>query len=239
MKLLYLFFTLIFFVNICFSNDSGIIAVGGTWVVMKGEHPTIQMVRETIDVNVYGKYYDVIAEFTFKNNGDACDVYMGFPEFGAGDMHGYKHDTTGYIMFSTTVNGKTVEAKREIAKDEMSSGDNYKAYWIKQVSFKSDEIKKIIVKYRSPHGSGISYYGGSENFIQYNFSGGNWCGKVLESKMNIYFHIPVEIVYSPYSPKVTKELDHYTYYRTNWEAEEYFVLSFKIKENKEESSESY
>jgi hypothetical protein len=213
-----------------YSNDSGIRAIGGTWVLIKGEHPSIQMEKETIDMNIYQEYYDVIAKFTFKNNGDACDVYMGFPESGYGDMGGIFDTTTAFLSFSTSVDGVTVKAKREYVKGEYESWDEYRAYWIKQVSFKAGETKKIIVKYRSPLGAGISaFYNGTDNFVRYTFSGGNWQGKVLESKLNIYFHMPVEIRKDE-KFLIKKELDHYTYYRTNWEAEEFFGITFKVKD---------
>ncbi|MCX6163927.1 MAG: hypothetical protein NTU73_03545 [Ignavibacteriae bacterium] len=193
---------------------------------MKDEHPTVQMERETIDMNIYEEYYDVIAQFTFKNNGDACTVYMGFPESGSGDLNGNWDTTSAFLSFSTSVDGVNVTAKRECVRGD----DEYHAYWIKQVSFKKNETKKIVVKYRSPLGGGISaYYNGVDYYVSYTFSGGNWYGKVLESKTNIYFHIPVEIRPNE-KVKIKKELDHYTYYRTNWEAEENFGITFKIKE---------
>lgn len=212
-----------------YSNDSGISAIGGTWVVMKDEHPAVQMESEIIDMNVYAEYYDVIAQFTFKNNGDECTVHMGFPESGYGDMGGPWDKKSAFITFSTSVNGETVTAKREYVKGEFEDWDEYRAYWIKQVSFKKDETKKIIVKYRSPLGSGISaFYNGSDNFVRYTFSGGNWYGKVKESKLDIFFHIPVEV--RPNEKfDLKKELDHYTYVRTNWEAEEFFGVTFNIK----------
>lgn len=212
------------------ANDSGIRAIGGTWMLIKEEHSIIQMERETIDMNIYEDYYDVIAVFVFKNHGDACDVYMGFPESGYGDIGGVFDTTTAFLSFSTSVDGVNVTAKREYVKNEQGSWNEYKAYWIKQVSFKAGETKKIVVKYRSPLGTGISaFYNGSDNFVRYTFSGGNWQGKVLESKMNIYFHIPVDIRPDKRF-EIKKELDHYTYYRTNWEAEEYFGITFRIKD---------
>jgi hypothetical protein len=229
MKKIILIFCIILFLYVpnLFSNDSGIRAVGGSWVVMKDEHPSVQMARETIDMNVYKEYYDVVAEFTFKNNGDACDVYMGFPESGSGDTQGNWDTTTAFLSFSTTVDGVEVTAKRVFVKNEEFE---YGTYWIKQVSFKKNETKKIIVKYRSPLGGGFSNYtGGYENFMGYHFSGGNWHGKVLESKLNIYFQIPVELA-KQQDCNIKKESDHYTYYMTNWEAEEYFSVSFRIKE---------
>lgn len=229
-KIFFCVFAFLLFFKAVYSNDSGIRAIGGSWVLIKGEHPSVQMERETIDINVYSEYYDVIAVFIFKNHGEACDVYMGFPETGYGDMGGLWDTTTAFLSFSTSVDGINVEAKREYVKGEYESWDEYRAYWIKQVSFKENETKKIVVKYRSPLGSGISmYYMGSDKFINYTFSGGNWYGKVEESRMDIYFHIPVEI--RPNEKfEIKKELDHYTYTRTNWEAEEPFGITFRMRD---------
>lgn len=211
------------------SNDSGIIAVGGTWVVMKGEHPSVQMESEKIEMNVYREYYDVTAEFIFRNNGGECSVYMGFPESGFGDMNSYKDSVSAFIKFSTSVDGVNIEAKRERVRGEFNDYDAYLAYWIKEVSFKEGQTRKVTVKYRSPLGTGISaFYNGTDNFVRYTFSGGNWQGKVLESKVNIKFNMPVEI--RPNEQFSIKKVDdHYEYIRTNWEAEEYFGVVFKIK----------
>jgi len=228
-----LFLAIIIFTSInSYSNDSGISAVGGTWVVMKDEHPSIQMERETIDINVYKDYYDVVAVFIFKNHGDACSVFMGFPETGGGDLN-CNADLSCFLMFETSVDGIPTEAKRQLIKND---GDEYLAYWIKEVSFGKDDTKKVIVHYQSPLGSGVSaYYQGSDNFTQYLFSGGNWFGKVEESKLNVNFNIPVIVREKDregniLKPGLKKEADSYTYYRTNWEAEEYFSLWFRIKE---------
>ena len=50
-----------------FANDRGIEGVGGTFRVMKNEHPSIGMVSENIFMDIHPGYYDVIAEFNFKN----------------------------------------------------------------------------------------------------------------------------------------------------------------------------
>lgn len=231
MKKILLLILVLFFVIVPrgYSNDSGIIAVGGTWVVMKGEHPSVQMESEKIEMNVYADYYDVTAEFIFRNNGGECSVYMGFPESGFGDMNSYKDSVSAFIKFSTTVDGVNIEAKRERVRGEFNDYDAYLAYWIKEVSFKEGQTRKVTVKYRSPLGTGISaFYNGSDNFVRYTFSGGNWQGKVKESKLKIYFHIPVEV--RPSEQFDIKKVDeHYEYNRTFWEAEEYFGVVFKVK----------
>lgn len=232
MKKTLLIISVLFFVIVQrgYSNDSGIIAIGGTWVVMKGEHPSIQMERERIEMNIYKEYYDVTAEFTFVNKGGECSVYMGFPESGFGDMNGYVDSVSAFIEFSTSVNGETVEAKRERVKNEFEDYDDYIAYWIKEVSFKDGETKKVVVKYRSPLGTGVSAFNnGPDKFVRYTFSGGNWQGKVLESKLSIKFHMPVEIRANEQF-SIKKVDDHYEYIRTNWEADEQFGVVFKIKD---------
>jgi len=213
------------------SNDSGIIAVGGTWVVMKGEHPSVQMESEKIEMNVYADYYDVTAEFIFRNNGGECSVYMGFPESGFGDMNSYKDSVSAFLRFWTSVDGSEAEAKRERVRGEFNDYDAYQAYWIKEVSFKEGQMRKITVKYRSPLGTGISaFYNGTDNFVRYTFSGGNWQEKVNESNLKIYFHIPVEVRPSE-KFDIKKVDDHYEYNRAFWEAEEYFGIVFKIKDS--------
>lgn len=220
-KSLIFFFILYFLSSECsFSNDSGIAAVGGTWMVMKGEHPSIQMERETIKIDVYKDYYDVEATFIFKNIGDSCSVFMGFPESGGGDVPCHS-DSSCFISFSTSVNGKNVDAVRVMAK---TNEFEYLAYWIKYVHFENKETKKIIVNYRSPIGGRADAY---RYFFTYTFSGGNWFGQVLESKMNIYFHMPVEISKDA-NNNIKKEKDHYSYNRTNWEAQENFFVAYKI-----------
>ncbi|MBI5402920.1 MAG: hypothetical protein HY959_05940 [Ignavibacteriae bacterium] len=222
-------FLLLLSIN-CYSNDSGIIAIGGTWIVMKDEHPSVQMESEKIEMNVYADYYDVTAEFIFKNIGGECSVYMGFPESGFGDMNSYKDSVSAFLKFSTEVDGIMAEVRRERVRGEFNDYDAYLAYWIKEVSFKEGQMRKVTVKYRSPLGTGISaFYNGTDNFVRYTFSGGNWQGKVTESNLKIYFHIPVEV--RPNEKFDLKKVgDHYEYNRTFWEAEEYFGVVFKIKD---------
>jgi hypothetical protein len=205
-----------------YSNDSNIEAVGGTWIVMKGEHPSVQMERETININVFQSYYNVEATFIFRNNGDSCSVFMGFPESGSGAIQ-CDPDSSCFISFSTSVNDETVNAVRIIAVNEESF---YLAYWIKYVKFDRGETKKVKVNYCSPIGGAADTY---NQFVDYKFSGGNWFGKVLESKLNLYFHIPIEINKN-YDNGIKKESDHYTYYRTDWEAEDNFSVSFRALE---------
>jgi hypothetical protein len=233
MKIILLIIPVLFFCvfSTAHSNDSGIIAVGGSWVVMKGKHPSVQMEREKIEMNVYADYYDVTAEFIFRNNGGECSVYMGFPESGFGDMNSYNDSVSAFIKFSTMVDGVTADAKRERVRGEFNDYDAYLAYWIKEVSFKEGQTRKVSVKYRSPLGTGISaFYNGTDNFVRYTFSGGNWQGKVQESNLKIYFHIPVEVRPSE-KFDLKKVNDHYEYNRTFWEAEEYFGIVFKIKDS--------
>ena len=224
---LFLIFVVLLFSQFVYCNDAGIIAVGGRWVHLKTEHVSIQMVKEWININVYKDYYDVDVTFIFENKGDSTTVFMGFPESGYGDMNSAEVvKNSAFMSFSTSVDGVPFTAKREFVNEENFSGDSYLAYWIKQVDFAKNQERKVNVKYRSPVGSGVSnYYRGSDNFIEYNFTGGNWFGKVEESNLTVKFDMPVKIRKNE-SSKIKKKNDEYVYNQKNWEAEEYFKITY-------------
>jgi hypothetical protein len=71
-----------------YANDRGIEGVGGTFRVLKGEHPSIGMISEKIYMDIFPAYYEVKAEFLFKNYSNfPVKVIMGFPESSHGDIN--------------------------------------------------------------------------------------------------------------------------------------------------------
>lgn len=170
-----------------FANDTAVAGIGGTVQPIPGEHPTIQMVRETVRLDLYSDYYDTTADFAFANRGTAASVQMGFPERGYGDIgREYYKKKSGFKNFSTTVDGRSVAASRRFAS-QTEDGD-YLAYWTKTVTFQAGQTKHVQVRYRSNYG-GVSS-GGMNSFVAYNFTGKNWKDKVLESRLVIQFHQP-------------------------------------------------
>jgi hypothetical protein len=67
------------------ANDGAMAGISGAPHFLKGEHPSVRMVREWVWMDVYPNHYTVKATYIFHNRGKATTVQMGFPEFGYGD----------------------------------------------------------------------------------------------------------------------------------------------------------
>jgi hypothetical protein len=167
-------------------NDASVVGAGGRMQLQSKEHKTIQMVREsvtmTIGVPEKNDTYTVVAEFVFTNNGPACTVQMGFPETGEGDLGEYSKKTA-YTNFISRVDGEKVPVKRVLAAT--SNDDQYDAFWVKAVKFGAKQTRKIVVSYTVPF-SGVASPGLNKT-AHYDFTGGNWQGKVLETLLTIRF----------------------------------------------------
>lgn len=163
------------------ANDTSITAIGGTAVALHHEHLFVEMVRETVRLDLHKDTYEVTVDFVFRNHGAARDVLMGFPESGGGmDKEGPLPKDAMIQDFISTVDGTPVSVKRIKATE---SNDAYQAYWTKSVAFGKDQQRKIHVHYRSPYGGGIE-----GTLAAYYFTGGNWRGKVQESVLVITPH---------------------------------------------------
>ena len=157
------------------ANDTSISGVGGSVVALRTEHSSVQMVRETVRLDLYKGYYETTADFVFKNHGSTRTVRMGFPESGSGE------GKPGTIKnFWTSVDGERVKAQR--IRTEHSE-EYYTAYWVKSVPFDKNGERHVRVHFRTEYGSGI---GGT--LASYDFTGGNWRGKVRESVLIITPH---------------------------------------------------
>lgn len=165
--------------NAALANDLSMSGVGGSAVPLKSEHPTVRMVRETVRLNLHKGYYETTVDFTFVNEGAKTQVTMGFPERSLG-LDGAKVDGPQIRGFLTTVDGKATPAQRiESRRDR----DEFLAYWTKQVPFGAGQTRQVRVRFRSPYGGGI---GGMQ--AGYDFTGGNWRGKVDESRLIVTRH---------------------------------------------------
>ena len=240
---------------VSYANDCSVSGQGGRWKILKGEHNSVQMVSETINISVLqtdtdeqGSFnYKTIATFIFKNHGKAQTVKMGFPECSYGDFNG------GFLYFHTFVDGKEVNAVRSVLdpEDEDSSTyipfndsidceNGFEALWIKEVSFEENETKTITVEYMSPVNSGVAVSGkGIEYWISYDFTGGNWYGAVEESKVivdipakfkllsNGIFDSSEEKKYSGFKKNVRDKKIFLTASVKNWQAEGILNIKFK------------
>jgi hypothetical protein len=223
-----------FAVSAAHANDTWVAGIGGTMHPVKGEHPAIRMVRETVRMDLYPEYYDTVVTFTFANAGSATTVTMGFPEDGyvGVDDETARHYRVTFQKFSTTVDGKTVSVKR--TRTDVKDGD-LNALWVKQVPFAANQQRIVEVRYRSPYGR--SSVGGLGMFASYHFTGQNWRGKVAESRLEVTSHLPGTLLVSgrlgikvgqepiqiPLEPNGAPNRSAYVW--RNWEADGDFTLA--------------
>lgn len=222
--------TLIFVSTIslsAYANDTSVEGIGGSFHVMKQEHNAVSMVSENIFMDIYPQYYDVKAEFTFKNTlNKSVTVQMGFPEDAYGDINS-KHlkDKSGFLKFKTSVKGRlTRVSKRQVMS---ANEETVSAYWIKEVKFAPMEQLKVIAEYRSK----IGITAMPTIFAEYEFTGGNWKGKVRESNLTATLHLPTNYSlfkeYDSSSKDIVQKGNKIYFSHKNWEADYNFRLSFK------------
>lgn len=205
---------LLLLTTFCLANDRGIDGVGGSWVVMEGEHPTVQMVEEDVRMEAYPALTFTTADFVFANHGEACEVTMGFPESGMGDISWTGlDDKSRFLSFRSQVDGEEVRCQR--AKVKYPTDETYETHWLKQVSFARDQTRRVRVEYVSRTGHGAGFY-----FAHYDFTGGNWQGKVNRSHLTLVIH-PAGFKYVPYpdNPVWNVRGSEAHFEARNWEAE--------------------
>jgi hypothetical protein len=211
------------------ANDSAISGVSGTPGNLKatqlaGEHSSVRMVRETIAMTLGQTDYVTDARFEFHNGGAATTVKMGFPESGGGDIIGSNwRRKTSFKSFRTWVDGREIKATRMIAKS--SSEEDFTAFWVKTVRFARGQTRHVRVLYRSALG------GSTEgDFIYYDFTGGNWKGKVNESLLSVTFTKPGDYLlmpdYGTAKPTPRRSGNTFHYRWRNWQAQEGFRLAY-------------
>lgn len=168
-------------------NDTGIVGIGGRLQQMSDEHRSVRMVRETVRIDIGRNDYTTTADFEFRNNGPAVTVTMGFPEGGYGDLGIDPEKQAAFTSFVTSVNGRQVTAQRRPVQRDGEEG-TYQTHWIKTVRFARNQTQQVRVRYRAPLGSSVAR--GIERFLTYQFTGGNWQGKVAETKLLVTIQAP-------------------------------------------------
>lgn len=232
MKKLLLVFAALFVATHAFANDSAISGTSGTpgslkATVLAGEHKSIRMVREQIDMRIGQNDYVTDARFVFHNSGPTTTVRMGFPEGAGGDSDFAEiKKTTSFKEFETWVDGKRIKATRLISSAQPDDFD-FDAYWVKSVRFARGQTRHVRVRYRSELGSTSD----QSNYFFYDFTGGNWKGKVDESILRVTFTVPGtyklfpnrDIKDEPFRSDRNNEI---LFRWRNWQAQEGFGLRF-------------
>ena len=227
-------FAVLFFAFSARANDSAIEGIGGSPTALgslrkiaplKGEHPSIQMVNERVNITVNATTYDVRADFEFFNSGGARTVLMGFPEGAAGDMDSVAlAKKTAYRNFKTSVDGQAITARR-IPLSAESSEFEFDAYWVKSVPFARRQTRHVRVSYRAPLGETVD-----SRFLTYDFTGGNWKGVVKDSLLTVNFAAPGRYTIWPIAKELKaqqwREGDTLYFRWHNWQAQSGFTLRF-------------
>ncbi len=165
------------------ANDSAFSGVSGTPKPMRGEHASIAMQSERVVITADARGYSTDVEFTFRNDGAATSVQMGFPETSYGDTPATKK--SAFLRFASTVDGKVAPTKRLITSQ---GEDSVEAYWVKTVAFGARQTRRVRVSYRSPWGGNVEW--GTHQALIYDFTGKNWRGQVERSDLEIRVAAP-------------------------------------------------
>jgi len=194
---------------------------GGRASFVRGEHRLVAMVSETVCMDIYPNYYDVAACFVFHNTGKAVMVTMGFPERNVS-----REKDSGFTSFTTSVDRKPVPARRMLNRNVSAWKDGeYSALWVKRVWFADNQTRTVRVNYRSKPGAQGTTATGDNNFALYQFTGGNWRGKVKESRLIVTWHIPGMTSYAlklPNKERITLQAHQsngVTIHWRNWQAQ--------------------
>jgi hypothetical protein len=216
------------------ANDSAIEGTGGTPSALeslkiakpiKGEHSALRMVRERVTMTVLQNDYNVVADFEFHNDGATRTVLMGFPEGAGGDFDSDSlKQKTAFKTFFTSVDGRRLKSRRIVAASDQDS-EAFQAYWVKSVRFGRNQTRRVRVSYRAPLGGSTD-----GSFVYYDFTGGNWKGKVAQSDLSIKFTSPGNYLFFPIGleskPKQWRDGSTLHYRWRNWQAQEGFDLRF-------------
>jgi len=152
---------------------------GGSIVPAENNNTTVEMVEESIYIELFDCYYRISVDFIFLNNGVTEELLVGFPYLSESSRHGRGNSTI--YNFQTWVNDILVEHENlpinQSFDGEMEMNVNY-AY-TKKVLFPSNTITKTKVEYYSGYGINGSFY----TALYFYGSGKGWYNDI--GKMSI------------------------------------------------------
>ncbi|MHB1458949.1 MAG: hypothetical protein ACYC0V_18725, partial [Armatimonadota bacterium] len=141
---------LLFICAVAWSNDSRVVGVGGSVTPME-QGNTVRMVSEKVNIRLAWDGARVRCRFVFKNEGPATIVKMGFPEQAGGDVTQIKK--SAYKNFKSWVDGKKVQTR--FVPSAESSISHYRAWHVKDVSFKAGQTRVIEDEYFGTYGETV------------------------------------------------------------------------------------
>lgn len=154
-----------------------------------GSHPTIRMVSERIDVTIHRWIAHVDCRFTFKNEGPATSVRIGFPDQGDNDLVGDETRSI-YEHFRSYVDNKRV--RTELLPKTVPGGSDIRVFQVKTVRFQRGQTRRIREVYDVDLGSNpiewpIPPGAGIQEFNYVFHTGSTWKGAIGRSELNVRF----------------------------------------------------
>ena len=182
MKKLILFIVII---NSLYANDAWVDSSGGSIKLFDNKNSNIQMVSETIKIDLYNNYYEMDIEFNFFNYGETIELQVGFPEY----TWGTTLDINNIINFNTTVNNERVEFDvinnlNFTPRYNSDSSFNIKSWYVRNIIFETNNYTVTRVHYRANY-SGAGPY----NTIVYLYgTGSTWKDNIDQMKIEVVNH---------------------------------------------------
>ena len=142
-------------------------------------HPSIRMVREDLKITFLDDMQaSVMVDFVFRNEGAATKVTMAFPE--------EYESRVGKSLerFQTFVDGKRTSVRRKITeRPDSKEGDSTgKAVWLKEVTFRAKQTRRIRVTYVGFVSGNTS---GDRGFHYTLLTGASWKGPIGECAITV------------------------------------------------------
>ncbi|GEM_PF-1090219 len=150
MKKFLLLFTFLFVLSTVsldtsYADDGYMGAIGTNPIPQNSQD--IVMVDEIINIKLYQDWHDVHVVYSFKNEGSAQNVIMGFPEK-------VDRKTNDMQNFRAFVGGKEVSVKKEKRNIDTSlEWEVYENWYVQEIYFQAGETKQIINTYQGKNGA--------------------------------------------------------------------------------------
>ena len=167
--------------------DNAALTAGGR-PTMLDRHPSISMESEVVKLVVHWNRVDAEAVFVFANHGAACNVTMGFPDFGLW-AYGYRKTKPGTMFksFHSFVDGSPVKTKLVLDRD-------HRGQWqTKVVSFKANGKRVVREVYTTAMG-GAAVDKEPWAFACYLLhTGASWKGNIGKATITVAFDPDSEV----------------------------------------------
>ena len=167
-KSICLFIGILFLLLSVSANDAYTKVSGGSILPLsKTKNENIKMEKEEINFTLYKEHYDINVKFYFKNYGPTETIEVGFPQ--------WKHlqpTEDDFYYFKSKVNDIITNfTVKELEKSEpLDEGMVITKWYIRSVTFESNEITTTEVEYSAPYG----VYGISESADYLFGTGATW-----------------------------------------------------------------